>query len=41
MAMEDMATKLYPKMRLREKQARTSLMTPMAGRIMMYTAGWE
>ena len=33
--------KLYPKMRLREKQVTISLTTPIAGKIMMYTAGCE
>src|SRR5437016_38136 len=35
------ATNSYPKTFLREKAATTSLMTPIAGRIMMYTAGCE
>src|ERR1700734_2314998 len=35
------ATKLYPKIALREKHAMISLMTAMPGRIMMYTAGCE
>jgi len=39
MAMELMAMKRYPKMCRWEKAATSSLMTPMAGRIMMYTAG--
>ena len=37
----DRATNLYPKMRLREKQVISSLITPIDGRIMMYTAGCE
>ena len=41
MAMLDSATNLYPKTRLREKQVMSSLITPMDGRIMMYTAGCE
>ena len=36
-----MATKLYPKTRLREKQGTISLTTAIEGRIMMYTAGCE
>ena len=35
------ATALYPKMFLRLKQVMTSLITPIPGRIMMYTAGCE
>src|SRR5512140_74522 len=41
MAMLDIATKLYPNTRLREKQVTISLMMPMDGKIMMYTAGCE
>ena len=41
MARLETAMKLYPKMLLREKQVTTSLITPMPGRIMMYTAGCE
>src|SRR5713101_5102023 len=35
MARLENATKLYPKIRLREKQGMSSLMTPIPGRIMM------
>ena len=41
MASDENATKLYPKIRLREKVETSSLMTPSDGRIMMYTAGCE
>ena len=41
MAMEASATNSYPNTRLREKQVMISLITPMPGRIMMYTAGCE
>jgi hypothetical protein len=34
-AMLDIATKLYPKTRLREKQGTISLITAIEGRIMM------
>jgi hypothetical protein len=39
MAMDASATNSYPNTRLCEKQVTTSLITPMPGRIMMYTAG--
>ena len=35
------AISLYPKIALRLKTAINSLTTPIAGRIMMYTAGCE
>src|SRR5215470_18396222 len=35
------ATKLYPKIFFREKAVISSLITPIPGRIMMYTAGCE
>ena len=41
MAKLENATKLYPKIFLREKAVINSLITPMLGRIMMYTAGCE
>ena len=39
--MLEAATKEYPNTALREKQETSSLITPMPGRIMMYTAGCE
>ena len=41
MAMLAQPTQAYPKIRLREKQVITSLITPIPGKIMMYTAGCE
>ena len=41
MAMLEPAMKEYPKMGLRAKVGMISLTTPMAGRIIMYTAGCE
>src|SRR5271156_4643593 len=35
------ATKVYPKIRFRENAVINSLITPIPGRIMMYTAGCE
>jgi hypothetical protein len=41
MATLENATNLYPKTGLREKVETNSLITPMPGKIMMYTAGCE
>ena len=41
MATELKATAVYPKTRLRAKVEITSEMTPIPGKIMMYTAGCE
>ena len=41
MPMLEAAMKSYPKIGLRAKVGMISLITPIAGRIMMYTAGCE
>src|SRR5437879_8461015 len=41
MATVDRAIALYPKIGLCDIRGMTSEMIPIAGRIMMYTAGWE
>ena len=41
MARVEITMALYPKMVFRAKVGRISEMTPMAGRIMIYTAGCE
>ena len=40
-ATDENATAVYPNTRFRLNVLITSEITPMPGRIMMYTAGWE
>src|SRR5579859_5940494 len=40
MATPDQATKVYPKIGLREKTGNTSEIIPKTGKIKMYTSGW-